>query len=107
MGVPFLENYYTIYDNDNLRIGIALHIYSDAAIRQTFSWWAITLIALGVMVVFPLVLLGLYQIYKIRRNKRRELEGSVMETEASNKNTEVFLKKEPFEEEKEADEEEA
>jgi hypothetical protein len=76
LGVPFLENYYSIYDYDQQRIGLALHIYSDAAIRPTFSWWAILLIALGVIVVFPLIVFGFYCIYKVRRNKRRGANGS-------------------------------
>ena len=70
LGLAFLENYLTVYDYDNQRVGLAIHIQSQAAVMQTFSWWAIALIAIGVVIVFPLFLLGLYQIYIYRRSKR-------------------------------------
>jgi len=70
LGSSFLQNYLTIYDYDSQRVGLAIHILSQAAVMATFAWWQIALIALGVVVVFPLIILGLYQIYKYRRSKR-------------------------------------
>lgn len=73
LGLPFFENYYTIFNQDTDQVGFAIHIYSSAAVRQTFSGGIIALIAISVIVLFPLSILGLYMIYKIRRDKRSAL----------------------------------
>ena len=39
--------------------------------RDTFSGGMIALIAISVVALFPLSVLGLYWIYKVRRDKRR------------------------------------
>ena len=72
MGLPFLENYFTIYDWDNKRVGVAISTGSSAAVRDTFSQGIIALIALSVILFFPLSVFGLYMLYKIRRYRRNK-----------------------------------
>lgn len=71
LGLPFLRNYYTIFDQSSKKIGVALHITSLAAVRKTFSGGVIFAIAFSVVVLFPLSIFGLYLLYRLRRNKQK------------------------------------
>ena len=62
LGSAFLQNYYTIYDQDNRKVGIALHPFSSAAVQPTFSQGMIAFIAICVVIFFPLILFGIYTI---------------------------------------------
>ena len=75
LGVPFLGDYYTIFDQDKARIGFAMQVFSRTDVRQTFSQGVIFFIAISVILLFPLSLLGIYQICEYNKARRRELTG--------------------------------
>jgi len=67
IGSVFLRNYYSIYDFENNRVGIALNIYSNADVRKIFPTWAIILIVVGGVLILLVIALCIWRRY---RNKK-------------------------------------
>jgi hypothetical protein len=51
LGTAFLRNYYTVYDQSTSKVGLALHINSNANVTKKLPGWAIFLIILLVISV--------------------------------------------------------
>ncbi len=56
-GDTFLRSYYNIYDFENQRVGLALHKWSSAAIKEDSKLWIYLVIIGSILVV---ILGGLY-----------------------------------------------
>lgn len=74
LGHSFLRNYLSIFDAKNKKVGLAIHVTSNAAVRATFSGGIIALLAISVAILFPLFILGIYFIVEASKKKRRARE---------------------------------
>ena len=75
LGQPFLENYFTILDQENMKIGLGAHLGSDAQISaqmfndMSFSVWILIcsiFIMLGIFIY--MCIKCVQEKYKLRRN---------------------------------------
>ena len=66
MGDVFLRTYYTIYDMDNFKAGVAFNNYSNAEVITFFPTWAKVLIAFVVLAIVAAIIWFCYS-----RHKRR------------------------------------
>jgi len=52
LGDVFLKSFYSIYDFENRRAGLAIHIYSTGAVDKISSNWIFPAIIITLVVVF-------------------------------------------------------
>ena len=69
-GVSFLRSFYNIYDDENKRVGLALHKWTQASIEEDSKLWIYLLIIGCILIV---ILAGVYFIKK-QRNKKKDEE---------------------------------
>ncbi len=69
-GDVFLRSFYSIYDFENKRVGLALHTQSKATIDYKSSKWVIVFIVLLVLILILAIIIGVY----LWNRKQREAE---------------------------------
>ena len=84
LGHSFMRNYLSIFDAKNKRVGLAIHVTSNAAVRATFSGGIIALLAISVAILFPLFILGIYFIVMSYKKKRRARERAMRSQRENN-----------------------
>ena len=70
LGDIFLNSFYSIYDYDNKRVGIALHIQSSATVEMERNHWIFPIIVISLVVIG--LSIGFY--FWRRRRIQREVE---------------------------------
>jgi hypothetical protein len=71
-GDVFLRSYYSIYDFEGKRVGLALHKFSSAQIEQDKKYWLVALLIGSVLVI--LISVGLFFYCKKRKEQTPEAE---------------------------------
>lgn len=83
MGSVFLQNYYSIYDSENSKIGLALDIVSLGYISDTTSFSSkIFLMALGIFFGVVLLILLVFVVIVKLRKRRTTLEDEKLDNSA-------------------------
>lgn len=68
LGDSFLRSYYSIYDFDNQRVGIAMNIYAKGDMKKKiFPTWAIVLIVIASIIVVALIAYFTYRYFKNKK----------------------------------------
>ena len=71
LGDAFLRSYYSIYDFENYRMGIAVNSYSSSYVQygndKGLAGWAIALIVLACIFVVGVVMAIIFNVYKKKR----------------------------------------
>ena len=69
-GDVFLRSYYSIYDFENYRVGLALHKYSSAQIEEESRKWMYIIIGISILIIIIAIAAFCY----LQRKKRLEEE---------------------------------
>lgn len=73
LGDAFLRAYYSIYDFEKDRVGIAVHKYSSSYLEKRFPTWLVVFIVLLVLCVTAVLAYFAYKYYKKRKQQRMQL----------------------------------
>lgn len=73
LGDAFLRAYYSVYDFEESKVGIALHKYSISYLEKKFPTWIVVVSVFAILIIITVI--GFFLLRRYKKNKAKKLGG--------------------------------